>query len=112
MLFDIYHDRFVSDLPDYDRIACLKAELDVTGISFGLHPGVLLPGRCKPARELHRFVGRRATVAGFIATARRARTHDGRTMGFVTLEDAFGLAEVSFFPGQIEYSIIQKSGTG
>jgi len=102
MLFDIYHDRFVSDLPDYDRIARLKAELDVTGIPFDLHPGVLLPSRYTTARDLGKFVGRKTTVAGFVATARRARTSGGRTMGFVTLEDASGLTEVSFFPDQIE----------
>jgi DNA polymerase III alpha subunit len=101
MLFDIYQERFASRLPDYDRIARLKAELDVTGISFGLHPAVLLPTGYVPAVQLHRLVGKRTTVAGFVATARRARTNDGRVMGFVTLEDSTGLAEVSFFPDQI-----------
>jgi hypothetical protein len=32
---------------------------------------------------------------------RRARTSDNRVMGFVTIEDATGLAEVSFFPDQL-----------
>ncbi len=102
MLFDIYQDRFAARLPDYDRIARLKAELDVTGISFGLHPGALLPSGYVPARQLPRWVGKRTAVAGFVATARRARTSDGRVMGFVTLEDSSGLAEVSFFPDQIQ----------
>lgn len=101
MLFDIHQEGAASRLPDYDRIARLKAELDVTGISFGLHPATLLPTGYVPAVQLHRLVGRRTTVAGFVATARRARTSDGRTMGFVTLEDSTGLAEVSFFPDQI-----------
>lgn len=101
MLFDIHREGAASRLPDYDRIARLKAELDVTGISFGLHPATLLPSGYVPAVQLHRLVGRRTTVAGFVATARRARTSDGRTMGFVTLEDSTGLAEVSFFPDQI-----------
>jgi error-prone DNA polymerase len=102
MLFDIYQDGFASRLPDYDRIAKLKAELDVTGISFGLHPAVLLPTGYMPAVQLSRWIGKRATVAGFVATARRARTNDGRVMGFVTLEDSSGLAEISFFPDQIK----------
>ncbi len=102
MLFDIYQDRFAARLPDYDRIAKLKAELDVTGISFGLHPGALLPSGYVPAMQLPRWVGKRTAVAGFVATARRARTSDGRVMGFVTLEDSSGLAEVSFFPNQIQ----------
>jgi DNA polymerase III alpha subunit len=75
--------------------------LDVTGISFGLHPATLLPAGYVPAVQLQRLVGKRTTVAGFVATARRARTNDGRVMGFVTLEDSTGLAEVSFFPDRI-----------
>jgi len=101
MLFDIYRDHLAEGLPDYDRIAKLKAELDVTGISFGVHPAILLPAGYVPAVQLQRLVGKRTTVAGFVATARRARTSDGRVMGFVTLEDSTGLAEVSFFPDQI-----------
>ncbi|MHC4517747.1 MAG: helix-hairpin-helix domain-containing protein [Planctomycetota bacterium] len=102
MLFDIYRDGSVEQLPDYDRIAKLKAELDVTGISFGLHPALLLPSGYVAAARLKRWIGKKATIAGFVATARRARTGDGRVMGFVTLEDTTGLAEVSFFPDQIE----------
>jgi DNA-directed DNA polymerase III PolC len=101
MLFDIYRDRSVKSLPDYDRIAGLKAELDVTGIPFSMHPAVLLPKRYVPADRLQGFLGKRVTVAGFVATARRARTSDNRVMGFVTIEDATGLAEVSFFPDKI-----------
>ncbi|MCL5281682.1 MAG: DNA polymerase III subunit alpha [Planctomycetes bacterium] len=88
-------------LPDYDRIAKLEAELDVTGIPFCMHPAVLLPKRYVPTHRLHRFLDKRVTVAGFVATARRARTSDNRVMGFVTLEDATGLIEASFFPDQL-----------
>jgi DNA polymerase III alpha subunit len=88
-------------LPDYDRIAKLEAELDITGISFCMHPAVLLPNCYVPANRLHRFLDKRVTVAGFVATARRARTSDNRVMGFVTLEDATGLIEASFFPDQL-----------
>ena len=102
MLFDIYRDRSVERLPDYDRVAKLKAELDVASVSFGLHPAVLLPTGYVSAIRLGRFVGRKTAVAGFVATARRARTNDGRVMGFVTLEDATGLVEISFFPDQLE----------
>jgi DNA polymerase III alpha subunit len=102
MLFDIYRDRSVERLGDYDRVAKLKAELDVIGIPFGLHPAVLLPAGYVSAMRLSRRIGRKTTVAGFVAAARRARTNDGRVMGFVTLEDASGLAEISFFPDQLE----------
>jgi DNA-directed DNA polymerase III PolC len=88
-------------LPDYDRIAKLEAELDVTGIPFCMHPAVLLPRRYVSANRLQEFLDRRVTVAGFVATARRARTSDNRVMGFVTVEDATGLIEASFFPDQL-----------
>jgi len=101
MLFDIYRDRSVEKLPDYDRVARLKAELDVTGIPFSLHPALLLPTGYSSAVHLGRRIGRETTIAGFVAAARRARTSNGRVMGFVTLEDATGLAEVNFFPDQL-----------
>ncbi len=104
----------IDTLPDYDRITKLKAELDVTGIPFCMHPAVLLgapqrdssrwgplPERYVPAHRLHEFLDKRVTVAGFVATARRAGTSDNRVMGFVTLEDATGLIEASFFPDQL-----------
>jgi error-prone DNA polymerase len=91
----------VEALPDYDRIAKLEAELDVTGIPFCMHPAVLLTKRYVPANRLREFLDKRVTVAGFVATARRARTNDNRVMGFVTLEDATGLIEASFFPDQL-----------
>jgi DNA polymerase III alpha subunit len=91
----------VGKLLDYDEIAKLEAELDVTGIPFCMHPAVLLPNRYVPADRLRGFLGKKVTVAGFVATARRARTSDNRVMGFVTLEDARGLIEVSFFPDKL-----------
>lgn len=101
MLFEICPDRSVATLPDYDRVARLQAEIEVTGIPFGLHPASLLPMRHVPANRLREFLDRRIIVAGFVATARRARTSDNRVMGFVTLEDATGLIEVSFFPDKL-----------
>jgi len=102
LLFDIYRDRSVERLGDYDRIAKLKAELDVMGIPFSLHPAMLLPTGYVPARQLTRQIGMNTAVAGFVAAARQARTNNGRVMGFLTLEDATGLAEISFFPDQLE----------
>jgi len=91
----------IDPLPDYDEIAKLEAELDVLGVSFTMHPAVLLPKHYVTAGHLPDFLGRRVTVAGFVATARRARTNDNRVMGFVTIEDATGLIEVSFFPDKL-----------
>ena len=100
LLFDIYNG--FSQLSEYGRLSKLKAEVEVTGIPFGLHPAVLLRAGFISAARLGKFINREVTVAGFIATARRARTNDGKIMGFVTLEDASGLAEITFFPDRLD----------
>jgi DNA polymerase III alpha subunit len=100
LLFDVYNN--LSQLPEYNRIAKLKAELDVTGIPFGMHPATLFKTKYIPAVQLDRFINREITIAGFVAAARRARTNAGKVMGFVTLEDSSGLAEVTFFPDQLD----------
>ncbi|MHC4648064.1 MAG: DNA polymerase III subunit alpha [Planctomycetota bacterium] len=102
LLFDIYSSHIKRRLPEYNRIAKLKAEIDVTGIPFSMHPALLLRTKHTPAARLGEFINKGVTVAGCIATARRARTNDGRIMGFVTLEDSSGLAEVTFFPDRVE----------
>ena len=111
LLFDLYNNPSRKGLPEYDRIAKLKAEVDVTGIPFSLHPALLLQIKHTPAASLSRFINREVTVAGFVATARRARTSNGRVMGFVTLEDSTGLAEITFFPDKINlYQNICSAG--
>ena len=88
--------------PEFDRLEKLQAELEVTGIPFSFHPELLLRNKHVPCARLDKFANTNVTIAGFIAAARRARTQDSRVMGFVTLEDATGLAEVNFFPDQLE----------
>jgi len=112
LLFDIYNEISRRRLPEYDRVARLNAELDVTGIPFSMHPVLLLRTTHIPAARLPKFINRKVTVAGYMATARSARTGDGRVMGFVTLEDSSGLAEVTFFPDQIDkyHSLCSASG--
>ncbi len=110
LLFDVCNN--LSQLPEYDRTAKLQAEVEITGIPFSIHPAVLFQTRHVPAAELDKFINKRITVAGFIAAARRARTSNGKVMGFVTLEDSSGLAEVTFFPDQLEkyHGICRISG--
>ena len=99
LLFDIYNN--LSRLGEYDRMSKLKAEVDVTGIPFSIHPAILFRIKHVPAVRLEKFIDKEITIAGFIATARRAKTNNGKVMGFVTLEDSSGLAEVTFFPDQL-----------
>ena len=101
-LFEVLVNPSRRQVPDYDRIAKLKAEIDVTGIPFSMHPELLIHQKHKLARSLRRFINREVTVAGYLATARRAKTSGGKVMGFVTLEDSSGLVEISFFPERIE----------
>ena len=102
MLFDIYNGPGRERPPDYDRLAKLRAEVEITGIPFSMHPALLLRTKHIPAARLGSFIDREVALAGFIAAARRARTNNGKIMGFVTLEDASGLAEVTFFPNEID----------
>lgn len=99
LLFDPGQPEYGSEDPDL--LERLDAELELTGIPFSLHPELLLKTPHVRAARLEEFVDRKVIVAGLIATARRARTQDGRIMGFVTLEDSTGLVEVSFFPDRI-----------
>ena len=102
----------LSRLPEYERVAKLKAEVEITGIPFSIHPALLFRIQHVPAAQLDRFINREITIAGFIATARRAKTSNGKVMGFVTLEDFSGLAEVTFFPDQLEkyHNICRAAG--
>jgi DNA-directed DNA polymerase III PolC len=58
-----------------------------------------LPRDLATSRDLPDHVGRRIAVAGVTATARHTLTSQGRPMQFVTLEDEWGLIEVTLFPG-------------
>lgn len=101
-LFELLPNPTKRQLPDYDRFARLNAELDVTGIPFTMHPELLIRCRHVPARSLSQYINKEVTVSGFVAAARTAGTTDGKVMGFVTIEDSTGLAEVTFFPDRLE----------
>lgn len=49
--------------------------------------------------DLHRYLGKKVRIEGLVATARHASMGDGRSMQFITLEDEYGLADVTLFPG-------------
>jgi DNA-directed DNA polymerase III PolC len=88
---------------DYDERRRLLDERRLLGFVVG--PPLMslfrprLPRHLVTSRELSRYVGRRACVAGLTATARHAVTAQGKSMQFVTLEDEWGLVEVTLFPG-------------
>jgi DNA polymerase III alpha subunit len=88
---------------DYDERRRLRDEWRRLGFVVG--PPLMslfrpqLPRHLVTSRELPGLVGRRVHVAGVTATARHTRTANGRPMQFVTLEDEWGLIEVTLFPG-------------
>jgi DNA-directed DNA polymerase III PolC len=51
------------------------------------------------SRELPAHRGRMVRLRGLVATARYTFTNDDRPLQFVSLEDEYGLAEVTLFPG-------------
>ncbi len=57
-----------------------------------------LPRRRAPAGGLLRFAGQRVTVAGIVVAWRRIQTRSGVRMGFVSLCDESGIAELLLFP--------------
>jgi DNA polymerase III alpha subunit len=58
-----------------------------------------LPANLVRSVDLPRYKGRRIRVAGLVATGRFAHTEKGLEMQFITLEDEWGLMEVTIFPG-------------
>jgi DNA polymerase III alpha subunit len=100
-LFELHTIPTRRELPDYDKYARMNAEVACTGIPFSMHPASLIPMRHIPASRLSEYAGRDVTVAGLLATARLAATNDDRLMGFISIDDASGLSEITFFPDKI-----------
>jgi DNA polymerase III alpha subunit len=57
-----------------------------------------LPRGLLTSRDLPDHVGRVVRLAGVVATSRQATTEAGKPMQFVTLEDEWGLFELTLFP--------------
>jgi len=114
-------------LPDHDARTRGVIEYELLGLTIASHPVELFPcpaderlgralfeargrGTRAAARppnpiacgELARFQGGRVTLRGWPAATRHVRTADQRSMRFLTLEDASGLAEVVVFPDVYE----------
>jgi error-prone DNA polymerase len=51
-----------------------------------------------PASQMHRFVGRRVTMVGWLITEKSVETKRGSAMEFITLEDFTALYDATLFP--------------
>lgn len=90
-------------LPDYTPEQRLAHELSILGFSVSQHPMALFRPTLQQqgisdSRALPYLVGREARIAGLLAATRPAPTKKGEVMQFATLEDEWGLFEVTLFP--------------
>ena len=58
-----------------------------------------LPRGLLESRLLAEHIGQTVRVTGVVAASRHSPMVDGRDMQFITLEDEWGLIEVTLFPG-------------
>jgi DNA-directed DNA polymerase III PolC len=88
---------------DYSHGRRLRDEWEALGFVAGPPLMSLFRTKVPPglhnSRDLRARVGKPIRVSGVVATARHTPTSDGRPMQFVTLEDEWGLIEVTLFPG-------------
>ena len=104
----IVHRPNIEDFTDFEKIAF---EHEVLGIQVRRHYMSLLREHLKAAgfatsRSLATMArGRRVKLAGLLVRPHRPPTRSGRTVVFLSLEDEFGLADVTVFEG-----VYQKYG--
>ena len=90
-------------LPPDEELALLRRQYEALGFLCDRHPMVLYAHRLRgrgilPAAELHRHVGRRVRVAGWLIAGKLVPTKKGEPMEFLTFEDETALVETTFFP--------------
>jgi DNA polymerase III alpha subunit len=87
---------------DYSQVRQWKEEWERLGFLAG--PPVMelfrpfLPHGLDDSRCLSSLLGRPIRLAGLVATGRHAETKNGEEMQFITLEDEWGLVDVTLFP--------------
>ena len=82
----------------FSELERLQAEIDVLGLFLTRHPMDLIRGDWVSTDRLAEKVGCKVVVAGLLDATRTTATSNGELMRFVTLEDAAGLVECTFFP--------------
>jgi len=89
--------------PEFPPLRQLELEEEALGWLVSAHPLALWKDRIEaagavPARELHRYVGRRVQLAGWQVTQKPIRTADGQPMMFLSFEDTTAIYETVMFP--------------
>jgi error-prone DNA polymerase len=88
---------------DYPTSQKRAHEIESFGFLASRHPLTLY---CKPikrlqpvpASQMHRFIGRRITMVGWLITEKPVETKHGQAMEFITLEDHTALYDATLFP--------------
>lgn len=88
---------------DYTESRKLAHEIESLGFLASRHPLTLYRHsierlRPVPAAHMHRHVGQRITMVGWLVTEKPMETRRGQAMEFVTLEDTTALYDATLFP--------------
>lgn len=94
-------------LRPFDEQALLRQEMETLGFLISRHPLTLyrplLQGRrLVPAKDLHRYVGKRVQVLGWYVTGKLVTTKYEEPMEFMSFEDTTAIYETTFFPKAYE----------
>jgi DNA polymerase III alpha subunit len=88
--------------PDYSQVRQWREEWDHLGFLAGPPLMILfrplMPKGLQDSRQLAVRVGRPIRLAGLVATGRHTETKNGEEMQFITIEDEWGLVDVTLFP--------------
>jgi len=92
-----------TNLPEYSLVEILALEDETMEMTPSAHPMTPFVAAARdrgavPARRIHDFRGKIATLSGFLVTRRRAPTKNGDYMEFATFEDETDIFEVTLFP--------------
>ena len=91
-------------LPSDPPGARLRQEFRALGFLCACHPMALFNRQVQAvngikACNIHRHIGKRICVAGWLITGKTVKTKHGDPMKFLTFEDETGTLETVFFPG-------------
>ncbi|MBS0171157.1 MAG: DNA polymerase III subunit alpha, partial [Nitrospira sp.] len=108
LLWRLYAEeqRHAGPLPipeDYTDAHKLAHEIESLGFLASRHPLTLYRHsierlRPVPAARMHRHVGQRITMVGWLVTEKSVETKRGQAMEFITLEDTTALYDATLFP--------------
>lgn len=91
---------FAPNLPDYSIDEKLAAELEIIEMAVTCHPTERIisgNGHVKSC-ELPDLIGRHVKIIGQVIDRKRIKTNKGKSMVFLSMEDAFDYFEVTLFP--------------